>query len=986
MSMMRSLDSGVSGLTNHQAILDTTANNLANVSTSGFKSSRVSFATAMFQTLGAGSSPNGQTGGTNPTQVGLGVTSASIDVDMRQGALGSTGRALDLAIQGEGFFKVTKVNPQDGTYYTRVGNFGFDKSENLVDLASGLRVNGIQDGVQGAISLTQYRSINASATKAVTFQGNLSANSASLRGTALTSVLPLTAASPDRTTFNPATESTLLKDLALFRGNATDAGLALSGVGSVPAAPAGPINLLAASTIVTGGALRTKISVPAADYSGANSMTLSVRRAGVIIGSTVIDTNLSTASDSARMFTVSTTVNVNPGDIISIVAADTLDSSDAPPDAAVGSYAFNSTMLTNLSVFGTKPDGQTYGGKLELDPWKDTVGTLVTKLNQVLTQGTNTFAAVQLENSNLTAKSLQPGDGFSLFFGEDDKLPLSAPESSSAASVALTGAGVQHPGTGTTVLVAPLLAASDGSLRPTFTMPSSNLSAQAGRSLLISVKVNGTSAGTITVPAADYTTANPKFTLQSYPKVNSTDTVTYEVSGDLDSGAAIAYDTVVGRLSEDGSGSTGYNYRGTSTANVASVTVASGGLLRPTITMPAIDTSSQVGRSIKVSVKVNGSEVGAITILPSDYTGGAIRSFNMSNLPHVQTGDIVSYDIGGTMDLGTTAPNELTWSTAMVKDSDTLSILQDRDATGAANGQVDMFEDSPSDPATTDINRWQYSASNNANFNWYRTRFSPETVSTTLDIYDSNGTKHNLEARYFKTGTKIDALTGNRTNVWDMIASIDQSEGTLNGDLVTGLQFDNQGRYVGDASLGTTSRGTGLDSDGYRGQPDNNRLEVSWKASGPASLQVDFGTTNGTDGLTGFGTASTASAVSQDGFANGTLDSMSVQSNGEIKGLYSNGQNQTIASLQVFTFRNAAGMFSAGGNLWQPSSNSGQENPRAPGQSGAGKLTSGSLEGSNVDIASEFTRLITAQRGFQVNARVITTTDQILQELAGLIR
>jgi flagellar hook protein FlgE len=259
-------------------------------------------------------------------------------------------------------------------------------------------------------------------------------------------------------------------------------------------------------------------------------------------------------------------------------------------------------------------------------------------------------------------------------------------------------------------------------------------------------------------------------------------------------------------------------------------------------------------------------------------------------------------------------------------------------------------------------------------------------VATTIDVYDTNGTKHNLEARYFKSGTKVDALTGARANVWDMVANINPAEGTLDGDLVTGIQFDNFGRYTGDSTLGTTSRGVGLDANGYRGQPDNNRLEVTWGASGPTTLQMGLGSTNGTDGLTGFGTASTAAAINQDGFANGSLESMSVEANGDIKGLYSNGQSQTVGTIQVFSFRNAAGLLSAGGNLWQPSSNSGQETPRVPGQGGAGSLTSGSLEGSNVDIASEFTRLITAQRGFQVNARVIQTTDQILQELAGLIR
>jgi flagellar hook protein FlgE len=79
-------------------------------------------------------------------------------------------------------------------------------------------------------------------------------------------------------------------------------------------------------------------------------------------------------------------------------------------------------------------------------------------------------------------------------------------------------------------------------------------------------------------------------------------------------------------------------------------------------------------------------------------------------------------------------------------------------------------------------------------------------------------------------------------------------------------------------------------------------------------------------------------------------------------------------------------MTNVGTNLWTVSANSGDPIVRQPGSAGSATVTSGALEGSNVDIASEFTRLITAQRGFQVNARVIQTTDSMLQELATLIR
>lgn len=990
--MQRSLFSGVSGLTNHQSILDITASNLANVSTSGYKASRISFTTAMNQTQSAGGAPSGQTGGVNPRQVGLGVASGSIDVDTRQGSLLSTGRSLDLAIQGAGFFKVTRVNPADGSYYTRVGNFGFDQNDDLVDLASGLRVNGIQQGVQGAISLTQYRSINARATQTVTFQGNLNANANGLRGSELQSILPLVEASDDRSSFSTGSEATLLKNLSLFRGNAADPGQVFTGSETVTVSPGTSLTLKTDSELTTGGQMLTRISVPAVDYS-TNNLTLRLLRNGVAIKELVIDQDLSAYGSSVtpRTFLLESPA-VSDGDMLRI---------EAEADVAIptGSFSYESEVVTNLTVFGTKPDGEAYAGKVSVNPWRETVGDLMRKINGVLTQGTRTFASVSVENGNVLAKSLEPGNGFSLFLGEDDRLPLGAPEGSSTAlGLPLTATQSLVDADALPANVGPIAAGVDGALRPIFTIPAVDMTSQVGRNMLITVRVNGNSVGSISVPAADYSSpnANRVFTLSGYPQVKSTDLVEYTFSGDLDLNPAtgspqdFGIATTVGTLSE-GSAGMGFNYRGTATTGIASATMARGGLVQPTFTMPAIDLSDQTGRSLKVSLKINGVERASLTIPPGDYRGGAVKSFTMPTLPHVLAGDVVSFDLSGSLDLGSGLdslgnPRALRWSTALVADNDTTSIMQDRSATGQPNGQPDIFEDNPVDATTTDINRWQYANATNVNFDWYKMRFAAEVVATSIDVYDSNGTKHNVEMRYFKSGSKVDPATGARTNVWDAIANVSPTEGTITGDLIAGIQFDQFGRYVGDATLGTTARGSGLDSNGYRGLPDNNRLEMQWNASGPSQVQVNLGATNGTNGLTGFGSASTAAAINQDGYANGSLDSLSVDANGDIKGLYSNGQSQTIATLQIFTFRNPAGMLSAGGNLWQPSSNSGLETPRQPGQGGAGQIAAGSLEGSNVDIASEFTRLITAQRGFQVNARVIQTTDQILQELAGLIR
>jgi len=127
--MMRAMDAAVSGLKNHQTLLDVTANNIANVNTVGYKASRATFADSLSQTIiGATGEGNGQAG-RNAAQVGLGVQLASIDNLMGGGSLQSTGETTDLAIEGEGMFVVADGTPPEVSKqveYTRAGNFTFN--------------------------------------------------------------------------------------------------------------------------------------------------------------------------------------------------------------------------------------------------------------------------------------------------------------------------------------------------------------------------------------------------------------------------------------------------------------------------------------------------------------------------------------------------------------------------------------------------------------------------------------------------------------------------------------------------------------------------------------------------------------------------------------------------------------------------------------------------------------------------------------------
>lgn len=153
----------------------------------------------------------------------------------------------------------------------------------------------------------------------------------------------------------------------------------------------------------------------------------------------------------------------------------------------------------------------------------------------------------------------------------------------------------------------------------------------------------------------------------------------------------------------------------------------------------------------------------------------------------------------------------------------------------------------------------------------------------------------------------------------------------------------------------------------------------------PTSLTAGAVTVN-LSAITGFAGVNTVKALSQDGYAAGTLESFSLGGDGVITGTFSNSLKQVIGQIAIASFNNPAGLEKAGGSLFRTTANSGLAQVGSPGSGGRGTLAGGSLEMSNVDLSQEFTSLIIAQRGFQANSRVITTSDTILEELINLKR
>jgi flagellar hook protein FlgE len=179
MALQTALFSSLTGITNNSKLLAVSGNNIANVNTTAYKKSRITFETEISQRLSTGSAPTGTLGGTNPSQMGLGTRLSSITRDFSTGSLQPTGVNTDMAIEGNGFFI---VNIDGNTRYTRTGNFVLDRDFNLVSASGGLVQGfGVDEDFNVVEGLLQNLSIPigvttiAEATQNVKFAGNFNA-------------------------------------------------------------------------------------------------------------------------------------------------------------------------------------------------------------------------------------------------------------------------------------------------------------------------------------------------------------------------------------------------------------------------------------------------------------------------------------------------------------------------------------------------------------------------------------------------------------------------------------------------------------------------------------------------------------------------------------------------------------------------------------------------------------------------------------------
>ncbi|MEX2582677.1 MAG: flagellar hook protein FlgE [Gemmatimonadota bacterium] len=239
-------------------------------------------------------------------------------------------------------------------------------------------------------------------------------------------------------------------------------------------------------------------------------------------------------------------------------------------------------------------------------------------------------------------------------------------------------------------------------------------------------------------------------------------------------------------------------------------------------------------------------------------------------------------------------------------------------------------------------------------------------VETSITVFDSQGSKHELKITLTKTAD----------NAWSW--EVDPtSMGLVAGDITD----DDGDATVGGGTL-TFDGATGL----LTAPATNPTLSFTPPGGGAAmAVELDFG--GGTvGGLTQFAGNDSAGFLEQDGYASGTMQGFSIDRTGTITGSFSNGNTMILGQIAMANFNNPGGLVRTGDNLYSLSANSGEAQISYASDNSPSTIAAGTLEMSNVDLTQEFTNMIIAQRGFQANGRVITSTDEMLQEVVNLKR
>lgn len=252
-----------------------------------------------------------------------------------------------------------------------------------------------------------------------------------------------------------------------------------------------------------------------------------------------------------------------------------------------------------------------------------------------------------------------------------------------------------------------------------------------------------------------------------------------------------------------------------------------------------------------------------------------------------------------------------------------------------------------------------------------------KTFSTVMKVHDSLGNAHNIEVQFERIADEGTAPNIERNFKATIVKIDDEVPDPATNTFTSKVTFDAGGKLI---------KIDGVAEDLTANPPvkfPETKLDIEGdilNGAAPLSVQLDF------SALTSYSAKSDAAALKINGYESGKLDDFTIAANGEIEGVFSNGQTQILGKIRLANFKNPAGLIKTGSNMYRETANSGEAMFGDAGMGGFGSLRAGALEMSNVDLSNEFTNMITTQRGFQANSRIITTSDEMLQEVVNIKR
>ena len=954
---MRSLWSGVSGLQAHQIAMDVEGNNIANVNTYGFKYNRANFADILSQTPRVATAPQGQLGGQNAMQIGLGTTINSTTRIFSQGTLTATDKQTDLALQGNGFFV---VSPDGGNtrYYTRNGDFVRDKAGNFVN-NSGYIVQGwTRDEETGTIDSTgpiknivikEGLTTPARATTEVKIKGNLdSGNSIGQRSTpiyALDSVAGGRDFNNDgilnanevhnENDVNNDEFYTNSKKEQMLTERGVDLGVTFDELGNGLALREGQgIWISYANAKTQKYTIGSDTPQNIGQFVGQKKLNITLN--GVKIENKNI-TNISdvAAAINAQYNKTGVRAEISEGNKLTLINRNNSGTTEDTKNIHLTVYGDDTTGLGSIDVITAYQYTYTSSQTTTVHPNNDKIARQVTTtedLRRAMQEDARYHVDYNGDGTILNVTSMDELIEQIQQTNDANNEAITKANAAAAAATAASTAANTEAANALTALNAAIAAAAGGGGGGGGAIPG----VPAGLQALLTAANNainnannqiGTPA---TLPAANTaaTTAVNNANAANSAVIAAIITAANAAIAAPGAGVNTDIEDLRKKYKEAANKAAELAEAADNAVNAANVTAINAASMAR-INADKLNKARAAGTATAQQEKIKSL---------SDLNDGV--KFTVNKLGQFQLENPTNDKFDQGLYISTTA----------------LTKSAENTTTPAVNENVRF----------TNIMKALDGALSPGQALRASGKMMMSSHGSTAEIFDSLGSKHTVSIKWAKTGTTKDGGTE-----WNMIIQVPEpakinytGEGPDN--VVTGsVRFNSNG------SLASFHPATITFSANNGSQSGQN-------------VSLNFGLGTDFNGLTSFDKDSSTESISQDGYTGGTLNGVKVDETGTIIGSFTNGQSFGLAQVALASFTNNEGLQSEGGNVFSQTANSGEAVIGAAGTGDKGTIAASKLEASNVDLSRALTDLIVIQRGFQANSKTITTSDEMLNTLLQL--